>query len=66
MPAVKDFSKILADIPKGFWVALSHDDEDRVVSFDAKLEEAIRKAKEAGEDDPVVIRVPDTPSALFL
>jgi len=65
MPAVKDFSKILAGMPRGSWVAISHD-EERVVSYDAKLEEALRKAKETGETDPIVMRVPDSPSPLFL
>jgi hypothetical protein len=67
MPAVqdRDFSKLLAGIPRGSWVALSHD-QDRVISYDIRLEEAIKKAKNSGESDPVVIRVPDTSSALFL
>ena len=65
MPAVEDFSKTLAGIPRGSWVAISHD-EERVVSYDPQLEEAIRKAREAGENDPIVNRVPDSPSTLFL
>jgi hypothetical protein len=64
--AVKDISKLLADVPKGAWVALSKD-EERVVAYAAELPEAIQKAKEAGEHDPVVIRVPEAggPTLLF-
>jgi hypothetical protein len=61
MPAVKDVSKLLVDVPKGAWVALSHD-EERVVAYAAELPEAIRKAKELGEADPIVIRVPEAMS----
>jgi len=64
--AAKDISRLLVDVPKGAWVALSKD-EERVVAYAAELQEAIRKAKEAGENDPVVIRVPETDgSSLFL
>jgi hypothetical protein len=66
MFAAKDISKLLVDIPKGAWVALSKD-EEKVVAYAAELQEAIEKAKEAGENDPVVIRVPETDgSTLFL
>ncbi len=68
MPAVegiKDFSKLLADIPRGSWVALSRD-EERVICYDAQLSEALKRADELGETDPVVIRVPDAANALFL
>jgi hypothetical protein len=64
--AAKDISRLLVDVPKGAWVALSKD-EERVVAYAAELQEAIRKAKEAGENDPVVIRVQETDgSSLFL
>jgi hypothetical protein len=66
MPAVKDISKLLVGIPKGAWVALSND-EERVVAYAAELQEAIHKANELGESDPVVFRVPETSGAtLFL
>jgi len=66
MLAAKDVSKLLADVPKGAWVALSKA-EDRVVAYAAELQDAIQKAKEAGESDPIVIRVPQTTdTTLFL
>lgn len=65
MPVVRDFGKIFEGVPRGSWVTLSHD-EERVVACDVKLEEAIRKAKEAGEPEPYVIRNPDNPTLLAL
>jgi hypothetical protein len=66
VPTAKDISKLLAGIPEGAWVALSND-EERVVAYAAELQDAIHKAKELGEVDPVVFRVPDTNGAtLFL
>jgi hypothetical protein len=55
---VRDISKLLAGVPKGAWVALSKD-EERLVAFAGELPEALQKAKDAGEDDPVIIRVPE-------
>jgi len=65
MFAVKDISKLLADVPKGAWVALSKD-ERTVVAYAAELQDAIRMAKEAGESDPVVIRVPEAGAPTLL
>jgi hypothetical protein len=66
MMAVKDVSKLLADIPRGAWVALSRD-EERVIAYAAELQEVLRKTKEAGENDPIVTRVPEVDGAtLFL
>ena len=65
MLAVKDISKLLSGVPKGAWVALSKD-EDRVVAFASELQEALNKAKEAGEIDPVVIRVPESDASTLL
>jgi hypothetical protein len=59
MLGVKDISKLLVGIPKGAWVALSKD-ENRVVAYAAELPEAIQKAKDAGENHPVVVRVPES------
>ncbi len=66
MLAAKDVSKLLADVPKGAWVALSKG-EDKVVAYAAELQDAIQKAQEAGENNPIVIRVPETAdTTLFL
>lgn len=66
MLGAKDISKLLEDVPKGAWVALSND-EERVVAYAAELEEALEKARDAGEPAPVVTRVPQHgPYALIL
>jgi hypothetical protein len=65
MCAVKDVSKLLTDIPKGAWVALSKD-EDRVIAYAAELQDVLRKAKEAGEKDPIITRVPEAETATLL
>lgn len=65
MQAVRDLPKLLADIPKGAWVALSHD-EKRVIAYGSELQEVIEKAKEKGELDPVVIRVPQSEAVALL
>jgi hypothetical protein len=63
--AAKDISKLLTGIPKGAWVALSKD-EERVVAYGAELQEALDKAKKAGETEPVVIRVPEAEAPTLL
>ena len=65
MQAVKDISKLLADVPKGAWVALSKD-QGRVIAYAAELEEVLRKAKEAGESDPIITRVPEVETATLI
>jgi hypothetical protein len=65
MLAVKDISKLLVDVPKGAWVALSRD-EERIIAFAGELQEVLNKAKEAGESDPVVIRVPESDASSLL
>ena len=65
MLAVKDVSKLLEGVPKGAWVALSRD-EDKIVAYAAELQEVIQKAKEAGENDPIVLRVPESDNVTLL
>jgi hypothetical protein len=63
-PMVHDFGKLLEGVPVGAWVAISHD-EDRVLAYAAELKDAIRKAHELGEKDPVIVRVPQSPGAFL-
>jgi hypothetical protein len=65
MLAVKDVSRLLAGVPKGAWVALSRD-EEHVIAYAAELQEVLKKAKEAGEPDPIVTRVPESDSFTLL
>ena len=62
---VKDISKLLAGIPKGAWVALSYD-EERVIAYAADLPDALQKAKERGESNPVIVRVPESEAPSLL
>lgn len=64
--SLKDFSNLLADVPKGAWVALSND-ESRVITYAAELQQVLQKAKELGEQNPIILRVPEADAAtLFL
>ena len=65
MPAVADLGKLLKGLPKGAWVAISSD-ESRVIAYAADLDKVIEMAKQLGEDQPVVIRVPETDAAMLL
>ena len=60
-----DFPKLLENIPKGAWVAISQD-HSKVVAYSAQLSEAIALAHEAGESDPIVMRVPEASGAWLL
>jgi len=62
-PIAQDFGKILEGTPPGAWVALSANGE-RVVASATEMKEAIRLAGEAGENRPLVIRVPSSSSTL--
>jgi D-serine dehydratase len=53
----KDWTKIYQKY-KGMWVALA-EDEVTVVGFGKKISEAIEKAKNNGNNDPIMMRVPD-------
>jgi hypothetical protein len=64
-PAVYDFGKLLEGIPAGAWVAISSD-EKRVVAYAAEMRDAVQKANEAGEQNPIVLRVPLSPCAFLL
>jgi Family of unknown function (DUF5678) len=65
MLAVKDVSKLLVDIPKGAWVALSKD-EETVIAYAAELQDVLKLAKEKGEGDPIVMRVPESDGTTLL
>jgi hypothetical protein len=65
LPVAKDISKLLVGIPKGAWVALSSDQE-RVVAYAAELRDALQKSKAAGEDHPLLVRVPEDESILLV
>lgn len=59
-----DFTTILKDAPVGEWIALSNRQE-RIVATGKTLAQAVDNARERGEDEPVVMKVPPV-SALIL
>jgi hypothetical protein len=64
-PPVTDLGELLKDVPPGAWVAISQD-EQRVVAYAAEMRDALSKAKELGEDCPIVFRAPQPDAAFVL
>ena len=64
-PVTKDFSRLLDGVSAGAWVALSHD-EERVVAFGSDMHDVLVRARQDGESDPIVFRVPSATAALIL
>ena len=58
-PCITDFGKLFEGIPEGAWVAIAQS-EERIVAYANDLSEAIQKARELGEPNPIVARVPHT------
>ena len=54
-----DLSKVLEKAPRDCWLALAKD-ASKVVGRGENIEEAVREAKENGEDDPLVVWAPKT------
>lgn len=63
-PMVRDFGKLFEGVPRGAWVAISQS-EDRVLAYAAELHDAIQKAREKGEPNPVIVRVPQSSGAFL-
>jgi hypothetical protein len=64
-PAIKNFGELLAGIPPGAWVAISHD-ETKVVAYAAEMRDVVQLARDQGEDNPIITRVPQTTAAFVL
>jgi hypothetical protein len=62
---VPDIEKLLKGVPPGAWVAISGE-RDRVVSFGADMREVLKEARENGEQDPLIFKVPEQQEALLL
>ena len=67
MPAsIETFNpELLKGIAPGQWVAISAD-QKRVAGAGSTLQEALAKAKESGDQNPFIIRIPIDKSALIL
>lgn len=60
-----DFSELLKGLPEGAWVAISERD-NKVMAYSADLQTTLNQAKERGENDPSIVRVPERANMLFL
>jgi hypothetical protein len=56
--------EIFSNVRPGLWVAISQD-QDRLICTGETLDEVARMAKEQGEEEPFVMRVPEDNSALI-
>jgi len=52
-----DLTGVLKDAPIGEWIALSKD-ISKIVGTGKTLEDALKAAREAGETEPTVMKVP--------
>jgi hypothetical protein len=59
-----DMTEVFRDAPQGEWLALSND-ETRVVAHAASFHDALERAHDLGEADPVMTKAP-LPYALVL
>ena len=60
-----DLSGLTGDIPKGAWVAVAHD-WSRVLSYGSEMNKVFEKAHNGGEPDPIIIKIPETNTAVML
>jgi predicted RNase H-like HicB family nuclease len=66
MAALKTLNEeLLRGLAPGTWVAISRDQE-RVAGTGATIEDAIKSAKENGEQTPFIIRVPSENASLIV
>jgi hypothetical protein len=63
--ATIDFSDLMRGLPAGAWVAIS-ERTNSVLAYAAELQTVIQKARENGEEDPLIVRIPEQTSVLFL
>lgn len=63
--AALNLASLLEDIPRGAWVAVS-EDRQHVVAYGADMRDVLMRAREMGEKNPIIMRVPETPNSLLL
>ena len=62
---IADLSELLKDIPAGAWVAIS-EKQHKAIAFGVAAQAVLNEAQEKGEKLPLMVRVPDRNSAMFL
>jgi Family of unknown function (DUF5678) len=64
LPAI-DLTELLKGIPRGAWVAISAESET-VVAYGSDMRAVLEEARSKGESDPLIVRVPESSTALML
>jgi hypothetical protein len=62
---VTDLPELLEGIPPGAWVAIS-ESQNRALAFGVDAQTVHDEAQQKGEDQPLMVRVPDQMLAMFL
>jgi hypothetical protein len=62
---IADLSDLLKGIPAGSWVAIS-ERHHKVVAFGVDAQTVFNEAQKKGENLPLMVRVPDQNTAMFL
>lgn len=57
--------ELFKGLPRGAWVAASQDGK-RVIDYGWDLQTVITRARGKGEQDPLILRVPETANSLAL
>jgi hypothetical protein len=60
-----ELSEILKGVPEGAWVAISEQPR-RVIAYSPDIQTVLESAKRNGEDEPLIVRVPEQSGMLFL
>ncbi len=64
VPAI-DLAALLKGIPRGAWVAISAD-HNRVIVYGSEARQVLEDAHKQGEKNPVLVRVPESATALMM
>lgn len=64
LPAL-DLARVLRGVPRGAWVAISEGTEE-VIAYGADMRTVLEDARNKGEKDPIITRVPESNTALIL
>jgi hypothetical protein len=65
MAPAATLSQLLASVPPGAWVAISHDGS-RIIAYGAEIRDVIERAREEHEENPIITRAPQANAALIL
>jgi len=63
--AVTDLPELLKGFPPGAWVAIS-ESQNKALAFGIDTQTVHDEARRMGEDQPLIVRVPDQTLAMFL